>query len=122
MPQKGKLSAENKIQFVKDYLGGKRGYMASYQAAGVSEGAFRTWIRLFQTRGSEGLLPARKKMKYSAELKVKVIKEYLQGGISFETLCTKYELQNLALFSNGSSGIIAMRSSDLQTAEVKSTW
>ncbi len=91
--------------------------MASYQAAGVSEGAFRTWIRLFQTRGSEGLLPARKKMKYSAELKVKVIKEYLQGGISFETLCTKYDITKPSIVQQWISGIIAMRSSDLQTAE-----
>jgi transposase-like protein len=47
---------------------------------------------LFQTRGSDGLLPAKKKMRYSAELKVKVSKEYLQGGISIEALCTKYDI------------------------------
>lgn len=92
MPQKGRLPVEEKIRLVKDYLDGKRGYTESYQAAGVSEGAFRTWTRLFQTRGSDGLLPAKKRMRYSAELKVKVIKEYLQGGISIEALCTKYDI------------------------------
>ena len=100
MPQKGKISAENKIQFVKDYLDGTRGYMASYQAAGVSEGTFRNWIRLYQARGSAGLLPAKEKLKYSVELKTKVIQEYLQGGISFETLCIKYDITKPSIVQN----------------------
>lgn len=92
MPHKGQLPAEQKIQFVKDYLNEKRGYTASYQTTGVSGRTFRNWVRLFQTRGSEGLLPSKKNMKYSAELKEKVVKEYLQGGNSLSALCTKYDI------------------------------
>lgn len=97
MPQKGRLPAEDKIRFVKDYLNGKRGYEASYQAAGVSEGAFRNWIRLFQIRGSEGLLPSSKNRKYSAEFKGKVVNEYHKGGISLEALCIKYDITTVSI-------------------------
>ena len=86
MPQKGRISTEDKIKFVTDYLNGKRGSMASYQAAGVSEAAFRNWVRLFQARGPEGLTPAGRNMKYSVEIKEKVAEEYLQGGISLLAL------------------------------------
>ena len=92
MPHKGRLPTEEKIQLVKDYLNGKRGYTASYQTAGVHNKTFCNWIRLFQTRGSEGLLPSKKNMKYSAGLKEKVVKEYLQGGNSLSALCTKYDI------------------------------
>lgn len=92
MPHKGKLPAREKVQFTKDYIDGKRGFVASYQAAGVDPKTFRNWIRLFQTRGSEGLMPSKKNMKYSAELKKKVVREYLQGGVSLFELCTKYDI------------------------------
>jgi transposase len=92
MPHKGQLSAEEKIRLVKDYLSGKRGYTDSYQVAGVHYSTFEDWVRLFQARGSEGLLPTEKNRKYSVELKNKVTREYLKGGISLSAICTKYDI------------------------------
>lgn len=97
MSKKGRLSAENKILLVKDYLDGRRGYRASYRVAGVNARTFSEWVRLYQTRGSEGLFPPKKKRRYSAELKEKVVKEYLQGGASFSALCIKYDITNHSL-------------------------
>lgn len=92
MPHKGQIPVEDKIQFVKDYLNGKWGYTTSCQAAGVDTRTFRNWVRLYQIRGSEGLLPSNKNRKHSTELKEKVVREYLQGGISLSALCTKYDI------------------------------
>lgn len=97
MPRKGRLTPEDKIRLVQDYLSGKRGYRASCQIAGVHKRSFDNWVQLYQTRGSEGLFPAEKNRRYSAELKEKVAKEYLQGGTSLSALCIKHDITNHSL-------------------------
>lgn len=97
MPRKGRLAPEDKIRLVQDYLSGKRGYRESCQIAGVHKRSFGNWIQLYQTRGSEGLFPPENNRRYSAELKEKLVKEYLQGGTSFSALCIKYDITNHSL-------------------------
>ncbi len=92
MPQKGRLPVERKIKIVEDYLAGKEGISSICETTGISQTILRQWVRLYETRGIEGLVPTAKDRKYSAELKVMVVKEYIAGDISIEGLCRKYDI------------------------------
>jgi len=96
MPRKGR-PPEEKIRLVQDYLSGKQGYRESYRIAGINKRTFDEWVRLFKTRGLEGLYPPKKNRQYSAEFKKKVTMEYLQKGISLSGLCSKYDITNHSL-------------------------
>ena len=97
MPQKGKLSPEEKINIVKQYLSGKVGPSKILNEYGIPKSSLRTWVRLYKTRGPEGLVPAVKLRKYSPELKEKVVQEYLQNGSSLRFLCEKYNISNKSM-------------------------
>lgn len=92
MPQKGRLPVEEKVRIVEDYLAGKIGLRSTCRAMGIGQTTLKLWIRLYETRGVEGLTPTAKERKYSAELKETVVKEYMAGGISLEGLCRKYDI------------------------------
>ena len=87
MPQKGRLAVEEKVRIVEDYLSGKTGFRSTCRATGISQTTLKLWIRLYKTRGVEGLTLTAKERKYSAELKETAVKEYLAGEISLEGLC-----------------------------------
>lgn len=59
---------------------------------GIGQSTLKLWIRLYETRGVDGLTPTAKERKYSDELKERVVKEYMAGGISLEGLCRKYDI------------------------------
>lgn len=92
MPQKGRLPNEQKIQIVEDYLAGKIGMRSTCRTLGIGLETMKVWIRLYKTRGQEGLIPVSNFRHYSPELKETVVKEYLKGGISQADLCSKYDI------------------------------
>lgn len=92
MPQKGRLPVEEKVRIVEDYLAGKIGLRSTCRTMGIGQSTLKLWIRLYETRGVDGLTPSAKERKYSAELKETVVKEYIAGGISLEGLCRKYDI------------------------------
>ena len=94
MPQKSKLSPEEKAYIVEQYLSGKTGPSNIISEYGISEPTFREWVRLYKTRGPVGLVPAAKTRKYSPELKEMVVHEYLQNGSSINSLCEKHNISN----------------------------
>lgn len=100
MPQKGKLPTEEKVRIVEDYLAGIIGYRSTCKSIGIGRTTLKLWIRLYETRGAEGLQPATKERKYAAELKEIVINEYLAGGISLEELCRKYDITHSHIVRN----------------------
>lgn len=92
MPQKGRLPVEEKVRIVEDYLAGKIGLRSTCRTMGIGQSTLKLWVRLYETRGVDGLTPTAKERKYSAELKETVVKEYISGGISLEGLCRKYDI------------------------------
>jgi transposase len=52
------------------------------------------WVRLYKTRGAEGLAPSAKNRHYSAETKLQAVGEYLSGTASQHDICLKYDLSN----------------------------
>jgi len=94
MPKKSKIPPAEKIQAVEAYLDGKLGFTEACKKHEINGSVWRAWVRLYKTYGSEGLVPQARNRKYSKELKMQVVIEYLGGEISLLGLCSKYRITN----------------------------
>ena len=92
MSRKPKVSADEKIRAVEAYLNGKLGFTEACKKYEIDRSVWRAWIRLYKTYGPEGLVPRSKNQRYSKELKLQVVIEYLAGGVSLFELCSKYQI------------------------------
>lgn len=97
MPQKPKAPPGEKITAVEAYLRGELGSTEAIRKFGINMSTWRMWIRLYETRGAEGLIPSAKLRRYSAELKMQVVQEYLIGRNSLRGLCKKYSISHATM-------------------------
>jgi transposase-like protein len=74
------------------YLRGEMGRTEIISRYGIGLTTFRDWLRLYKMRGIQGLIPVNKWQKYSPELKLKAVNEYLSGGGSQADICLKYNI------------------------------
>jgi transposase-like protein len=79
MPQKTRISSEEKIAIVEACQQGKMGRTEAWRKLGVDKKTLRTWIMLYEARGREGLIPGSQNRRYSSGLKMQVVQEYLSG-------------------------------------------
>lgn len=91
MPHKGKISPEEKLKAIEEYIAGKSIESVAKKCR-VHPDTLRCWIRLYKNRGVQGLTPATKNRKYSAELKKRVVEDYLSGVASLRDICEKYDI------------------------------
>ena len=102
-----KVTYEEKIQSVSEYLKGDTSQAAVAKKYGVSTTSFQVWIRKYESEGTNGLKPSMTHKKYSKEIKYLAVLEYLSGTISQEEICKKYkissktQLQRWILWYNG---------------------
>jgi transposase-like protein len=100
MPRRTVVPPEEKIAAVEAYLSGELGTAEAIQKFNVNKASWHTWIRLYKTRGPEGLVPQSNNRKYSSALKEIVVREYLAGKGSLRNLCGKYSISNHAMVMN----------------------
>jgi transposase-like protein len=77
---------------VEAYLTGEMGSGEIHDTYGVSNQGLYDWVRLYQTRGPEGLHETKKWRKYAPETKVRAVEEYLSGTLSLREVCAKYDV------------------------------
>lgn len=94
MPQKSRIPSEKKIEVVEKYLRGEMSPTQIFDELGTTWSSLRRWTILYESFGVEGLIPQPKSRKYSPELKSKVAIEYLSGGSSMKSLCSKYSISD----------------------------
>ena len=94
MSQKGKISPERKAELVQRYLSGEMSIAGAAKEVCVDETSIRRWIQRYQMEGIEGLQEAEKNRGYSAELKERAVKEYLNGAGSQREICKKYKIRS----------------------------
>jgi len=95
MSKSGKgINAVDKVKFVEQYLKGCISQSVAAKKIGVSQATFQVWIRLYNTGGPVALLPQKKNQRYSKELKINAVNEYLNGTISQEKVCEKYNIRS----------------------------
>jgi transposase len=107
MGRKAKVSFEQKVAAVNEYLSNQasQGYIA--KKYGVRISSFQQWLRKYSTFGMEGLNCTSKNANYSAETKLLAISDYLNGKGSQDDICKKYgihsrnQLQDWILKYNG---------------------
>lgn len=94
MAQKIKITVEEKVRLVREYLSGQLGPSEFERIYRTKNQVLYDWVRLYQTRGEAGLMPATKFRKYPPELKLCAVRDYLDGNGSLRAICTKYDISD----------------------------
>ena len=97
MPQKPKLSPEEKVDIVRRCLKGEQGVCEAGRAAGVSDSTILRWTSQYEAEGVEAFIPRERNRVYSAELKLQAVQEYLSGAGSALEISKKYKISNPCL-------------------------
>ena len=92
---KRKLSAEDKIYAVNLYLDGKQSQRQIADLFGVKQSSVGQWIRNYESMGTEAFTLTKYK-KYSKELKLQAVLDYLGGLGSQDDICKKYRIRSKA--------------------------
>lgn len=89
---KRKVSVEDKIYAVNLYRDGKESQRGIAAMFGVSIASVQQWIRNYESMGSDAFTKGYK--KYSKDLKLQAVLEYLEGQGSLNDLCKKYKIRS----------------------------
>lgn len=92
MGRNSKISKEDKINACTQYREGKGSFDSIGFSLGVSKHAVRNWYYKYERHGESIFNPKKKNNTYSKEFKLKVIKEYLNGGGSSTDFAVKYDI------------------------------
>ena len=99
MPYKQKLSVEEKVWIVQEYLKGRISMNEAARRSGVRWESFNGWIRNYEADGVDAFLPHKNRV-YSPELKKAAVEEYLSGVGSLSKICKKYHIRSSVQLRN----------------------
>lgn len=94
MAFKHKYSYEEKEHILMEYLNGTHGFRELCRIYGMSQGALKGWIRLYNAFGWEGLVTGSKARRYSSETKQAAVEDYLSGHLSGPEVLKKYKIRS----------------------------
>ena len=92
MSRNRKITAEEKLHAVHEYLDGKGSMEILAKKYGVSYRPFRKWVHKYKAFGESAFIKTGHNASYSAEFKQTVIAAYLSGEGSFDDLAIKYKI------------------------------
>lgn len=93
MPNKQKISPEEKVKLIRRCLAGEIGVCQAGRLTGVSHETVRGWISRYEAEGAECFVLEGNR-KYSPEEKVRAVQEYLSGTGSFLDICKKHKIRS----------------------------
>lgn len=94
MSQKQKISAEEKVELVRQYIHGEISICGAAEKFGVGRMTVSRWISAYEADGVEAFFPHKKNRIYSPELKEKAVLCYLSGEGSLLEISKKYKIRN----------------------------
>ena len=95
-----KYSTEFKIKVVEAYLNNEGGYGFLAKKYGVSnKELIRRWVNSYNTQGYEGIKLSRKNNSYSLEFKKNIVKLYLTGEMSYQSLANELKISNPSMIA-----------------------
>ena len=107
---KRKHSKEFKLRLLKEHAENGVSFYQLEKDNNLSFGMVRHWFAAYKAYGEAGLICSNSMLcRYSAELKRRVVEEYVAGGISTLDLAHKYGIRAEILFPNGCGSIMSMR-------------
>ena len=89
---RSKLTDEERIAAVQEYIDGKGGYKTISKKYGINCERFRQMVITAKINGIEAVRIRRINKKYSAETKLAAVKKYLEGKCSQLEICAKYQI------------------------------
>ena len=93
MPQKQKLSAEEKAKVIEDYINNRISLSEAERRGGVARDTISQWARNYEADGMTAFMTCRNRV-YSPELKRQAVEDYLSGKGSQAELSKKYGLRD----------------------------
>ncbi len=93
MPARQKLSVEEKVKIVREYMGGKIGLSEAARQCNTVTARIAEWAAKYEAEGAEAFLP-RNNRGYSLDDKLKAVKEYLSGEATQIEICKKYKIRS----------------------------
>ncbi len=92
MPQKQKLSVEEKVEIIQDYQKGTISKSEAARRGGVVRDTIDQWVRNYEADGVDAFL-LHKNRVYPTELKRQAVEDYLSGVGSESDICKKYHIR-----------------------------
>ena len=93
MPQKQKLSAEEKAKVIEDYINNRISLSEAARRGGVARDTISQWARNYEADGMTAFMTCRNRVD-SPELKRQAVEDYLSGKGSQAELSKKYGLRD----------------------------
>ena len=93
MPNKQKVSVEEKIKNVRTYLAGEIGIGEAARRCKVDEETVAGWVRNYETDGIDAFL-SQKNRVYSPQIKHEAVQEYISGKGSLADICKRYKIRD----------------------------
>lgn len=100
MERKSKITFEEKLSAVKDYIEGRKSHRQLAREYNVVKSSVAKWVSLYKSMGEAGLITSTKNISYAEEVKYAAIQEYLQGTASKLDICKKYKIRSATQLSN----------------------
>lgn len=94
MGREGKVSADDKIRAIKDYLTGKKSVSQICSELLIHKSTFDEWKRKYQLKGAQGLETIKRNTYYPEYIKLQAISDYHEGVGSLNQICSKYSISD----------------------------
>lgn len=98
MSRRSKLTDEERITAVQEYLNGNGSYNSIAKKYGINYERFRQMVIRAKAEGIEAVKISRTNKRYSAETKLKAVTEYLEGKGSQVEICARYHITHDSVF------------------------
>ncbi len=93
-----KYSYEFKKEIVQEYLNGKGSYNSLAKKYNIpAPNNVKTWVKVYERFGNEGLERSRKHKEYTFEFKISVVQSYLTTEVSYQELALSVGINNPSL-------------------------
>ena len=95
-----KHTPEEKIIITKAVLSGESSRAELARQYNTSEGRIREWVVKYKANGISAFLPQRRNNVYSDEIRIKAVKDYLNGQGSLVEISSKYGIRDTRQLRN----------------------
>lgn len=100
MGRKEKVSKEEKLFAIEDYLAGRRGRTQICLDLQIHHRSFEVWLQKYKLHGTEGLVTVSRNKIYPETVKLLAVRDYLSGEYSLDQLCFRYEISAHSILQN----------------------
>ena len=94
MPNKQKVTMEEKVNLVRACIKGKMSKSEASRKAGVDRETVCGWIAQYEAEGATAFLPHERNRVYPPELKQKAVQDYLEGKGCLLDICSKFKIRS----------------------------